>query len=1004
MKAKGTICLRLLLLALLYLVSISILMPGAKASERIVWSQEELNFMAEHPEIHLGVDPTFVPYEFFDTDGVYKGIAADYIALISKATGLKMTVANGLTWTQAYEKAVGKKLDVLPCVSRTAERDKYFLFSQGYYTFQRVIFINENTKQINSFDDLKGKRVAVQVNSSHHSFLMDYSTISLALYTTVEEALQSVSDGTEIAFVGNLSTSSYLIKKYGITNLRYITIDSQEPQQLYFAVRNDWPILVGIINKALSSIDQEEKIAISNKWIAIQSETDYSAVIQTIFIIGGLVALIWTVSLFWIVRLRKEISRRKKAQVEMHEAKIEAEQANQVKSLFLARMSHEIRTPLSAIMGMAYLIKKTGLTNTQNSYLEKLNQSARNMLSIINDILDFSKIESGKIEIEKISFNLDKVLQRITNIISVKVEDKSIEFFIRKEPDMQSLFVGDPTRIEQILLNLVNNAVKFTAQGSVSLTVKALSLTNSKYLVTFSIQDTGIGMNEEQTQRLFVPFDQGDSSISRRFGGTGLGLSIVKSLTELMGGNIQVQSTVDKGSTFTVQLPMEADINQEQADSKKMATDCFSTIHALVLDASENSRNMLGDCLKAFGIKHVLTVDETEAIQIMRKAAIDGEASYNLLIVDYMTPQDGGIAFLEKVRKSIYFQRSSKCMLMVPMTREDLLEDIATIGIDFGLSKPIIPSTLYNGIVELFQINPPKMNMEVTGTESLVAPFPYHILLVEDNKTNQFIAKSILEGAGFTVSKADNGKEGYTFFEGHRPEIDLILMDIHMPVMDGYTTTEWIRKIDTEIPIIAMTADAIVGVEEKCRSHGINYYVSKPFEPEAFIRTILEVLKGKPCHGNNLAVSKPNGTIAPQGTPETMEQEASTELPPSSAILPLVPLDEAPVIDRAKAIQQLGIDESTYAAILQEYFNENERTGQVLQGQIDAGAFTDATLTVHKVKSSSGSIGAKRLAECAERLQKALQTNDAEVVRKEHARFQILLSTAIREIQAKPQS
>lgn len=1007
MKATRTICLRLLLLALYCLVSVSILMPGAKASEKIVWSPEELSFMAEHPEIHLGVDPTFVPYEFFDTDGVYKGIAADYIALVSKATGLKMTVASGLTWTQAYEKAVGKKLDVLPCVSRTAERDKYFLFSQGYYTFQRVIFINENSKQIKSFDDLKGKRVAVQVNSSHHSFLMDYSTISLALYTTVEEALQSVSDGTEIAFVGNLSTSSYLIKKYGITNLRYITISSQEPQQLYFAVRNDWPILVGIINKALSSIDQEKKIAISNKWIAIQTDTDYSAVIQTIFIIGGLVALIWTVSLFWIARLRKEIARRKKAQEEMHEAKNEAEQANQVKSLFLARMSHEIRTPLSAIMGMAYLLKKTGLTTTQNSYLEKLNQSARNMLSIINDILDFSKIESGKIEIEKISFDLDKLLQRITNIISVRVEDKSIEFMIRKEPDMPSLFIGDPTRIEQILLNLVNNAVKFTAQGSVSVTVKVLSRTGSKYLVSFSVQDTGIGMSEEQTQRLFVPFDQGDSSISRRFGGTGLGLSIVKSLTELMGGNIQVQSEVDKGSTFTVQLPMEADINQEQADSKKMAADCFNTIHALVLDASENSRNMLGDCLKAFGIKHELTVDEKEAIQIMRKAAVAGEAPYNLLIVDYMTPQDGGIAFLEKVRKAMYFQRSSKCMLMVPMTREDLLEDIASVGIDFGLAKPIIPSTLYNGIVELFKINPPKTNTAETDMETLVAPCPYHILLVEDNKTNQFIAKSILEGAGFVVSKADNGKEGYTFFEANRLEIDLILMDIHMPVMDGYTATGLIRKIDADIPIIAMTADAIVGVEEKCRSHGINYYVSKPFEPEVFIHTILEVLKGKPCHGNSLVVSAADqavsATIAPEETLATPEPSASTELPPSSSMLSPAPLAEAPVIDREKAIKQLGIDEGIYAAILQEYLNENEGTGRMLQGQIDAGAFADAALTVHKVKSSSGSIGAKRLAECAEKLQKALQAHDAEVVRAEHAQFQMLLGKVILEIQAKQQ-
>ena len=1029
MKAKGTECVRLLFVMLYCLASLMILTPAAAARGKIVWSQEELNFMAEHPEIHLGVDPAFVPYEFFDTDGVYKGIAADYISLIAEATGLKMTVATGLTWTQAYEKAVDKKLDVLPCVSRTPERDAYFLFSQGYYTFQRVIFINENTKQIKSFDDLKGKRVAVQVNSSHHSFLMDNPTISLALYTTVEEALQAVSDGTEIAFVGNLSTSSYLMKKYGITNLRYITIDSQIPQQLYFAVRNDWPVLVGILNKALDSIDQEQKIAISNKWISIQASNDYSSVIQTILIIGGVVALIWTVSLFWIVRLRKEITRRKKAQEEIHEAKIEAEQANQVKSLFLARMSHEIRTPLSAIMGMAYLLKKTGLTPTQSSHLEKLNQSARNMLSIINDILDFSKIESGKIEIEKIAFDLDKILQRITNIISVKLGEKSIEFFIRKQPDMPSLFVGDPTRIEQILLNLVNNAVKFTSEGSVTLSVKALSRTGNKYLVAFDIQDTGIGMSEQQTQRLFVPFDQGDSSISRRFGGTGLGLSIVKNLTELMGGTIQVQSEVNRGSTFSIQLPLEADIHQEQADSKKMAADCFGTIHALVLDASENSRNMLGDCLKAFGIKHTLTVDENEAIQLMRKAVIEGEPPFNLLIVDYMTPQDGGIAFLEKVRKAMYFERSTKCMLMVPMTREDLLEDILSVGIDYGLAKPIIPSTLYNGLMELFNIHPPKMPEEEASAESLTAPLPYHVLLVEDNKTNQFIAKSILEGSGFSVAKADHGKEGYDYFVAHQPEIDLILMDIHMPVMDGYTATELIRRMDTEIPIIAMTADAIVGVEDKCRSHGINVYISKPFEPEVFIRTILEVLKGRPCHGNRqtagITAQNAESSLPAEGTPFTSEPTpvresartdlSATDVPGANApkidtpVIDAAGIDtpvidtpgiDTPVIDRATAIRQLGIDESIYTAILLEYLHENEQTGLALQRQIDSGDFAEAALTVHKVKSSSGSIGAKKLAECSEKLQKALQASHAEEIREEHARFQKLLSTALQEIQA----
>ncbi|MHC1787854.1 MAG: transporter substrate-binding domain-containing protein [Christensenellales bacterium] len=989
--AKQLISLRILAATLCLLILAGSSPPVSRAEGGIAWSQEELDFMAEHPQINLGVDPAFIPYEFFDTDGVYKGIAADYVALISKATGLRFVATEGLTWAQAYEKAVRGELDALPCVSKTEGREKYFLFSQGYFTFQRVIFINENNKQIKSFDDLKGMRVAVQANSSNHSFLMDYPEISLGLYPTTEEALQAVSDGSEMAFVGNLSSSGYLSRKYGITNLRYITIYSQEPQQLYFAARRDWPVLVGIIDKALGSIPQEEKIAISNKWISIQPSTDISALVRTLLVIGGLAGLVMTVSLFWIIRLRKEVAIRKEAQEEMNQAKIEAEAANQVKSLFLARMSHEIRTPLSAIMGMSYLIKKTGLTATQSDYLEKSNQAAHGMLSIINDILDFSKIESGSVEIEKTSFDLDKLLQRIANIVSVKASEKGIEFFIRKQPDMPALFLGDPARIEQILLNLVNNAVKFTQHGSVTLSIAPLSYEEVTQVILFRIEDTGIGMSEEQLKRLFTPFDQGDASISRRFGGTGLGLSIVKNLTELMGGQIQVISEADKGSIFTVQLPLETDNSQDQTESRKMAADCFSSVHALVLDASESSRSMLGDYLKAFGIDHRLTKDESEAIQIMRDVTVAGQVPINLLLVDYMTPRDGGIAFLASIRKAMYFHPSCKCLLMVPMTREEVLEEGVAGGIDYGLTKPVIPSALYNGIMDLFRIKPPTLSEARMPDQSLQSPFPYRILLVEDNKTNQFIAQSILQAAGFSVFMADNGKEGVDRFQDNCGETDLILMDIHMPVMDGYTAADLIRQADADIPIIAMTADAVLGAQEKCRSHGINYYVSKPFEPEAFIRVILEALKGKLPRARS--ISCPTDATAPAAVAGPFSISGEPAKLPAA--------DDGPALESAKAIRDLGIDEKLYSSIVREYLKENEETGQTLQQQLDASNFSQAALTVHKIKSSSGSIGARKLADCAARLQKALQAGEGEAAREESARFQQLLSETLGEIRAR---
>lgn len=929
-------------------------------------TQSEKEFIEEHPEIRLGVDPEFIPYEFIDSDGEYKGIAADYIELICQKTGLKMTAAQNITWSEAYEKAVERELDVLPCVSKTGEREQYFLFSDAYLTFQRVIFVNEDNKKITSLEDLYGKTVAVQTNSSHHSYLSANDSITLSLYPTVDEALQAVSDGRETAFVGNLATSSYLIKSYGITNLKYISIATEEPQSLYFAVRNDWPELVSIINKALAGIDEEEKIAINNKWIGIEKHVDYSEVIKIAGIIGAVIALILVVSSFWIIRLRKEITIRKKTQVELEIAKDEADRANQIKSLFLARMSHEIRTPLNAITGMAYLIKKTDVTRTQSVYLDKVTQAARNMLGILNDILDFSKIEAGKIEIERISFALDKVLQDVINIASVKVKEQGIEFEMEKDPDMPAIFWGDPTRLAQLLTNIVNNAIKFTEKGLVSLFIKVISQNGNVYNVEFCVKDTGIGMKKEQINRLFVPFDQGDDSISRRFGGTGLGLSIVKNLTDLMGGDITVESVESQGSSFYIRLPLEADTRVENKEAKKMAADCFRNIRALVLDKSDNS-DRLQDYFESFGIPAELTSSEDDAILRIRKAAAE-DRPYNLLMVDFLTPKDDGINFLGRLKDLSLIKPPQKYMLMIPLSREDLLDKIAAAGVDFGITKPVLPSVLYNVIIEVFKIMPPQAQELSKEQDTLITTYPYHILLVEDNQTNQFIAQSILEQSGFRISKADNGKKGVEFFTDNRNDLDLILMDIHMPVMDGYTASDLIREMDAEIPIVAMTADAIAGVKEQCATHGIHHYVSKPFEPEQLIKTILEVLKSRKSDG-----------VAPL----KKQEDAGV----------------SSILDTADGIKRIGGDEKIYRMILQGFYDENSTVMTDLEEKIDAKNYSGAVQIVHKIKSSSGNIGAKSVFDTASELQKILTTHEDKEITNKHRQFQSLFQKLMIEIE-----
>ena len=741
-----------------FLLLLSSPFSGSRAQDNtpeplIDLTPEEQAFIEQHPVIRLGVDPNFVPYEFFDTDGVYKGIAADYIALICQRTGLNMQVQEGLTWTEAYEKAVQGELDVLPCVAQTAERERYFLFSDTYFTFQRAVFLNEETKDINKLSDLYGKTVAVQMNSSHHSYLTQFSEIKLSLYPTVEAGLRAVSQGTELAFVGNMATSSYLARQNGITNLKYFTIDpapGDPSQTLHFAVRKDWPELVSIINKALASITTEERTAINNKWVDVEATVDYQDLLRGIGIGVGILALVVMVSYLWIIRLRKEVAKRKKAQEELILAKEEAEQANQVKSLFLARMSHEIRTPLNAIMGMAYLMKKTDLTATQNSYLDKLAQAARTMLGTINDILDFSKIEAGKITIERISFDLDKLLQKIVNIESVKVEEQGIELLLEKDPALPSFFFGDPMRLEQILLNLVNNAVKFTEHGQVKVVVRPAEGQTEPPRVEFIVSDTGIGMSTEQLEHLFVAFDQGDSSISRRFGGSGLGLSIVKSLVELMNGEISVTSEQGAGSAFTVRLPLEPDAAQERARSARMSMECFRSMRALVLDRSESARAQLMECFRSFGITADMAETQEQAQQLLLQAGRDG-TTYTILMIDHVTPRENGIEWFKVQKQKRKLPDETKTILLMPMMREDLLEELEAAGLDFGMTKPVIPSVLYNGIIEILKIKPPEERQTAKTDDGKALPYPYRLLLVEDNK-DQSVHRQDHSGAGGVCS------------------------------------------------------------------------------------------------------------------------------------------------------------------------------------------------------------------------------------------------------------
>jgi two-component system sensor histidine kinase/response regulator len=981
-----------LIVVILVIIAISLSTPCFAADNDISWTEHELAFMKEHPVIRLGVDPGFVPFEFIDEDGQYKGIAADYLALISEETGLQFEVVKGLTWPEAYDMALQGEIDVLPAIGKTDERQEHFLFSEPYYYYKRVIVTRDIDNRISSINNLEGFTIAVQRNSSHHSYLLSYPNITLSLYDSVEAALTAVSLGREKAFMGNLATTNYIIRSNGLTNLKFLPFEADKQQALYLAVRKDWPELAGILNKAMDSITEVERLAINNKWVKIEAEIDYGPIIRILSVIGTLIAVIMSVSFFWIARLRKEIRQREIIQLDLEKAKREADEANEFKSSFMARMSHEIRTPLNAITGMAYLLNSTEITLTQSMYIHRISQAANNMLSIINDILDYTKIEAGKVELENTSFSLDQVIQDVVNIVSYKIDEQEIGFRLTKDPLIPNWFFGDSKRIEQVLINVLNNAAKFTSAGEVSLDVRLMAKENDKYHISFNIKDTGIGMTEEQINKLFLPFEQADSSINRRFGGSGLGLSIVKSLLDMMGGEIKVFSTLGEGTTLIIHLTLNADKEQEDVFIKSLSANNFRNVRTLVLEKSGANINLIESYLSSFGMHCELTSSEVSAVSMLEAANGKFAKPFDLFIIDYDTPAEGGFKFVEAIHSNDKIVKIPKMMMLFPMMREDLFDKLNELGIDLGIGKPIMPSILLNGILDIFNLKAVSGSIpsDNKGSPHVKLTKPYHVLLAEDNKTNQLIAGTLLKQVGIEAIIANDGKEAVEQYQEHKDSIDLILMDLHMPVMNGYEAAERIRRISADVPIVAMTADVVLGVRNRCEQSGIFHYISKPFNPDHFIQTVIDIILD-----NEAKSEKDDDTNSEKAADINNEPKISNEpeIKKESDIA-----QGTAVLDQQLGLKNMGGSKELYLQVLSEYHKENQDTLDKLKAVIQEKRYADAAQIVHKVKSSSGSIGATALYNAAMSLQKALNEEAEKEIEALHDRFAKLLGRLLEEI------
>ncbi len=679
-------------------------------SRRISLSSHEKKWIQNHPAIRLGAPPNYPPFDFIDNDGNPMGIASDYVQILRERLGIHIKLVPHRTWPEVIENATSDKrgVDLLSSVVATDRMREDLLFTDPYTSFPWVIITRKNAPLIGGLRDLYGKPSAVvNAYAEHDRLLKVHPQIPLVPVHSVTEGLKAVSQGDAEAYVGNLAAASYAIQNGHFAHLKIAASTPYNSEGIAFAVRNDWPELVSILNKGLMAIADQERDRIRQRWFSVRFEhgVDPAYVRKMVLIASAVTACLSLLFFLWNRQVRK--------------ARNAAQEANAAKSEFLASLSHEIRTPMNVIMGMTDITLRTPLEDSQRTNLKTARKAAGHLLELIDDILDLSKIEAGKVNISKSSFDLDRLLQGIVETYAPLATEKEVNLKLKKAGDVPRWITADPIRLRQILINLIGNAIKFTAQGSIEINVKRGEHEQISTSLCISVEDSGIGIPPNKLEIIFDSFTRVGRSSREKYRGTGLGLAICKKFAELMDGFIKVESQPGKGSVFSLILPlipadMETDKEKNKAnlhidiDSQaQIKPHAMHSLQILVAEDSGPNAAVAKNFLTEMG-HHVATVTNGEEaiVQLSRHP-------FNLVLMDVEMPELDGLEATHKIRngEAGAAAREIPIIALTAHALDEYRQKCKDVGMNAFLSKPMNYEGLENAINQILNnchVSPPE--------------------------------------------------------------------------------------------------------------------------------------------------------------------------------------------------------------------------------------------------------------------------------------------------------